>query len=703
MKTSLTLILRITAASLLLLAFSASSIAQDSAAEQPSDDSVRVKVGKEIFTTRLQPKTLALPAETEAFQFSIYGDRTGGDPSGLKFLRQAVKDTNLIDPDFVMTVGDLIQGYNKTDEWLPEMKEYRDIMKELKMEWFPVAGNHDIYWDFRDRDRPRRHHESNFEKHFGPLWYSFEHKDHGFVVLFSDEGDPKTDEKGFRESRMQNMSPEQLEFLEKALEKLKDCKRVFCFIHHPRWLGGGYQGSNWPEVHKRLVAAGNVGAVFGGHIHHMTFHGPVDGIEYYSLAATGGHLSIDSPELGYLHHFNLVTVRPSGFSVAAVPVGAVIDPKIFEKTFLDDVNVVRAARPKLHGDKLKVTVDGAVNQKYSVTFTNPGVYPLELILAPNVPQGWQAIPDHEHTVIGPGKTESASFFFVRRPDPPSDPGQANASVGAKSDRWGNQQVPKISLNVDYLHPKSRVRLPEFLAPVEMVLAEVPDDMFSVDTNSSLSLSGKTSPSTRRAREVFTTDSARILNSEIDLPQGPFTVEAWVYAENFSKSRAVVAKTQSSEFGLFLHEGYPQFDVHLDGSYVSPKADSKIKLKAWTHLAGVFDGSQCRLYIDGKSVQSLPGTGTRGVNKLPLFVGADPDGYGNPTREFAGQIDEVRLSQGVRYTEDFVPKRRHQADEKTKLLLNFDRQVGPFVLDASENRTSVILLGKAAVLAIPSDN
>ena len=699
MKSLLDLI-RIAAVTVLLLTLSSSLNAQEPAEKPATDQPVRIKVGKQIFTTRVKPKTLALPSETEAFQFSIYGDRTGGDPSGLKFLRQAVKDTNLIDPDFVMTVGDLIQGYNRTDEWMTEMKEFRGIMADLKMEWFPVAGNHDIYWDFRDHNRPPEHHESNYEKTFGPLWYSFEHKGHGFVVLYTDEGDPETNDKGFREARLQNMSPEQLEFLKKALEKLKHCKSVFCFLHHPRWLGGGYTGSNWPEVHKRLVSAGNVSAVFAGHIHHMTFHGPVDGIEYYSLATTGGHLSMDSPELGFLHHFNLVTVRPDGFSVSAIPVGAVIDPKQFDKAFLDDVNLVRAARPSLHGDKIKIKMDGAVNQKYSVQFENPGAYPVELIFVPDVPQGWQAIPDHQHTIIGPGKTDSANFFFVRASDTSDDSGETESSSAS---RWENQKVPRIKINAEYLHPKSRIRLPGFSVPLEMELADVPDDIFTKDTNSSLQLRGKQSRGTRRPREVFTTDSVRVLNSEIDLPQGSFTVEAWVYAEDTSKSRAVVAKTQSSEYALFLHDGLPQFDVHLDGSYVSPKADTKVELKTWTHLAGVFDGSNCRLYVDGKQASSLPASGQRGLNKLPLFIGADPDDYGNPTREFAGQIDEVRLSQGARYTEDFVPKRRHQSDAETKLLLNFDRQVGPFALDASPNRTSVILLGDAAVLAIPSGN
>ena len=129
-----------------------------------------INVRGEIFTTRTNPKSLPLPSEEGTFHFAIFGDRTGGNPAGLKFLRQAVRDTNLMAPDFVMTVGDLIQGYNRPKDWLREMKEYKDIMSGLTMNWFPVAGNHDIYWDFRDRNRPKIHHEANYEEHFGPLW-----------------------------------------------------------------------------------------------------------------------------------------------------------------------------------------------------------------------------------------------------------------------------------------------------------------------------------------------------------------------------------------------------------------------------------------------------------------------------------------------------------------------------------------------------
>ncbi len=639
-----------------------------------------LNVRGQIFTTRVQPKAIPLPKDDDSFHFAIYGDRTGGSPAGLAVLRQAVKDTNLMDPDLVMTVGDLIQGYNRPDEWMPQMKDFREIMSGLKMSWFPVAGNHDVYWDFRDRNRPKIHHEANYEKHFGPLWYSFKHKQCGFVALFSDEGDKETGEKGFREARLQNMSPEQLSFVDEALQKLKDCRQVFVFLHHPRWLGGGYEGSNWPEVHKRLVAAKNVRGVFAGHIHHMTYQGPIDGIEYFTLATTGGHLSMESPELGFLHHFNIVTVRDDSFKVATIPVGAVIDPKTFRLDFLRDVDTVRNMSPARAGERLVIGGNSSASSDYSLSVTNPGQFPIEVTLAPNFSGGnWQCVPDHQHVIVPPGKTEGMKFYFYRRSD---------TDLG-----WTDFSVPSFSMNVDYLHSSARIRLPESQFPVEVGLADT-GVVFEKDENKCLVLRGRQSQSQRRAVFQFPNDCARVNPTDVPLPQGPITVEAWVNPTELSKSRAIVAKTQSSEYALFLHDGRPQFDIHLDGKYISPSADVEIPINQWTHIAGVFDGSEARLYINGSVVQSLPAAGSRTTNTLPLFVGADPDRNGNPTREFGGKIDEVRVSKVARYSNTFEPKRRFSRDPDSILLLHLDHVFGPFLLNDSANEAMVVRTGKA---------
>ena len=163
-----------------------------------------------------------------------------------------------------MTVGDLIQGYNTTEPWLDQMREYRETMNGLLCPWFPVAGNHDIYW--RGPDRPAEEHEQRYEQHFGPLWYAFDHKGCRFIVLYSDEGNPETGERNFSKPDCQVMSPAQKAWLTQMVTEGASMRHQFVFLHHPRWRKGSY-GDDWDQVHDILVSGGNVRAVFAGHIH----------------------------------------------------------------------------------------------------------------------------------------------------------------------------------------------------------------------------------------------------------------------------------------------------------------------------------------------------------------------------------------------------------------------------------------------------
>ncbi len=604
---------------------------------------------RSITTTRTAAKVLPLAKEEDVFHFVIYGDRTGGPPEGLKVLEQAVVDTNLLDPDLVMTVGDLIQGYSETDQWLREMEEYKLVMKKLNMKWYPVAGNHDIYWRGKGKP-PAGHHEQNYEKHFGPLWYSFRHKNAGFIVLYSDEGDPATNRKDFNEPALQQMSDAQLEFLDKALSELKDADHLFLFLHHPRWIGGRY-GHNWQVVHEKLKAAGNVTAVFAGHIHRMKYD-PQDGIEYFALATTGGHLSADIPGAGYLHHMNLVTVRKNRVSVSALPVGAVIDPKAFTEEFLAEIARARAIRPILKTSSLVLQNDGSGSGEVAFTINNNAPRPIDAMIVLDTPGGfgpWAATLDHRHVRLAPG-TEQELKFRVRR------------TAGELSDT----SIPSVRLLLEYVGESTRVRLPDASSPISVRAAPAAADYFAPTANRAVAINGEQS-------------AVRVNAADVMLPQGPFTLEAWVRPQELDGFRAIIAKSQASEYAIFSDEGVPQFETHLGGRYVVAPAKHKLSENKWTHLAGVYDGATIKLFIDGKLAASETAEGKRRTNDLPLYIGADSDRNGQPTRTYSGQIDEVRLSRAAIYEDEFQPPRRLESNEATMLLLHFDKTAGPFVL------------------------
>ncbi len=607
-----------------------------------------------VMTTRPQSKVIPPPKSDDVFHFVVYGDRTGGVPAGLKVLEQAVKDTNLLDPDLVMTVGDLIQGYNDAPEWMRQMKEFQAIMNDLNMKWYPVAGNHDIYWRGAG-PTPAGHHEANYEKHFGPLWYSFQHKNAGFIVLYSDEGDPKTNRKSFSEGALQNMSEEQLAFLEKALTQHKALDHVFVFLHHPRWIGAGYTGSNWDRVHEKMAKAGNVSAVFAGHIHQMRYDGKRDGIEYYALATTGGALNADIPDAGFLHHLNLVTVRKDRVSVAALPIGAVMDPKQFTPEFLQEVGAARRIRLIQKSPEIILQANGAARGQavFEVENTSPRPIDVTVSIDPrSVSLGWRTTLEHQHFEIPAGDRRSIQFEVARNA---LDPDQAS--------------VPSLQMEIDYLAKNARVRLPNAITPIGMQLGEVPADFFD-----------NAVPHYLRVEEPQ--NAIQIPSKQIRLPDGPITLEAWVQPTSSLGYRGIVAKTEVSEFAIFSDEGVPEFSVYLDGEYHTAKGSTPMPLNEWTHLAGVYDDTAgaVHLFVNGKHAGTKPASGKRKTNKLPLYIGADPNASGQPSRNFTGGIDEVRLSNVVRYSQPFDPASVHKPDDKTVLLYHLDRTVGPFVLN-----------------------
>jgi len=611
-----------------------------------------------ILTDRPEPVLLPLPKEEDVFHFVVYGDRTGGPPEGIRVLAQAVKDTNLLGPDLVMTVGDLVQGYNERASWLAQMAEYKLTMGGLKMPWYPVAGNHDVIWN--GSPPPQGHHESDFERHFGPLWYWFPFKNAAFVVLFTDEGDRTTNRKGWGAPELNRISDEQLQWLKKTLRDAADKDHVFVFCHHPKWQPN-YPGSNWDAVHKLLKDAKNVTAVFAGHIHRQRYDGKRDGIEYFTLAAVGAGMPFDIPGTGYLHHFNVVTVRKDRIDVATVPVGRVLDPREMTPERLADIDRARALAP-LPPDPLTLGADGAADGQGSVRLENPTTRPLAVTLTLDADDAlWALAPDHAHFILPPRGGRTLEFRYRRS-------GDLDALA-----------APRVGIQVDYLGESMRVALPKTSTVLPVRLAGIPEDLRVARADRALRLGGR-----------------GCLTAPLEIPDGPFTVEGWLNASDLAGRRGFLAKTERSDFGILLYDGAPAFHVFVGDAYANAKSTDAVDAATWHHLAGVFDGAEARLYVDGRLVAKGAGSGARRRNPYPFCVGADPDRRGEPTSFFEGRIDEVRVSRVARYSGDaFTPARTFEPDADTLLLLHCDGLVGPFAVDHSPAEAHALRRGEVA--------
>lgn len=594
----------------------------------------------------------ALPEEDDAFAFVVFGDRTGGDAIGINVLKQAVKDTNLLDPDFVMTVGDLVQGYNTTPVWMVQAGEFIGVMDGLDMPWFPVAGNHDIYW--RGPGRPETEHEDNFERIFGPLWYAFDHKDCRFIVLFTDEGDPKTGRRNFSTPSAQRMSKPQRDWLRSTLDAAADKRHVFVFLHHPRWRGGGY-GDDWKSVHDLLVEAGNVTAVFAGHVHQLRHDGVIDGIQYLSLATVGGHLPRQLPQGGWLDHSLQVMVRDDAITMAALPVGGVLDPADYSPEHLARVEAMRSLRGTISGS-LEESPRG-LHGDGMVGWTNTMTIPLQIDVAlTSADARWTFTPDHAHVTIEPGATGTVHYTMTH----------ADGLDGG----WSQPTVTAIA---KFTAGSRRWSVPLRTQPLPTPLEVLP---------------GRWRPA---ALDVPGAGGLKVFDMH-NLSDGPFTLECWVKPRALHGRRGLVTKTENSEYGLFVDDAKPHASLHVEGAYVNARSAEPLSMHDWHHVAMVFDGAELRLYVDGALQSKEAASGRRTRNELPLVIGGDVDGAGDIMSSIDGLVDGVRVSNTARYAGDRItPPKRLQVDAATVLLMDMDARRGPFVpsRDRSTRHVGVI--------------
>lgn len=593
-----------------------------------------------FITTRASDILLPLPDEQDAFTFIVFGDRTGGPRDGVAVLADAVRDTNLLEPDFVMTIGDLVQGYNATPQWIAQANEYKGIMNELLCPWFPVVGNHDIY--YRGPDRPPRQHEADFEMHFGPLWYAFEHKNCWFIALDSDEGNPETGEFTFEKPDAQRMSPEQFDFLKTVLERANDADHVFLFLHHPRWLKGNY-GDDWDRVHDLLLKAGNVTAVFAGHIHRMRYD-PQDGIDYVALATVGGEQPGDVPEAGWLHQFHVITVRKNQVAMAAIPVGDVMDVREITGRLADQCRAQSRLLP-IFNAPLTMRSDGHVSQDITASYTNSTEHAIDVTFIPDSADSrWLVSPDHHHARVEPGQFVQRTFAVRRAPN--------------LADHY--YRPLELTTAVDVLLPGHRYSLP------------TRSDPFPVDLSA---LPAPARPAADLAMHFDGDDALLIPN--FTLPDGPMTIECWLNAEEFGERTGLICKTEQSDYGVFVNRGRVEFSIFLNSAYATVATDpGTLTPGRWHHVACVFDGSEMRIYVDGARRAAAPASGRRKVNRLPLIVGADVTGRGQPESFFKGRIDALRIASAALYDGDsFSPARRAADARAVELLTNFDAMLG----------------------------
>lgn len=227
--------------------------------------------------------------DPDKFQFAIVTDRTGGHRPGV--FEYGVSRLNLLQPEFVLSVGDLIEGYTEdTTELNQQWTEFNGFINDLQMPFFYVAGNHD-YTNPTMVDLWR--------KQFGVDYYHFIYKNVLFLCLNSEEGATALKNPDFTDA--------QVEFVKKTLEENPNVRWTLAFMHQPLWAREN--AKNWLRVEELLKDRKH--SVFTGHLHQYALH-ERNRSDYFVLATTGGGTPLRGKHRGEFDHVMWVTMTDSG-------------------------------------------------------------------------------------------------------------------------------------------------------------------------------------------------------------------------------------------------------------------------------------------------------------------------------------------------------------------------------------------------------
>ena len=251
------------------------------------------------------------------FQFAIVADRTGGLRQGV--FPKTVSKLNELRPEFVITVGDLIQGGtgNRNVEKLKvQWQEFNSFIKGFDMPFFYLPGNHDLGNEVADQI---------WDEMFGVRYYSFLYEDVLFLCL-NTQGGP-----GAKPALLQD---KQIEWALGELKKNDKVRWTLVFMHQPLWLmeegilirDKGKKilrktETGWPRIAKALK--GRRHTVFAGHVHHYGKY-KRNGTSFYTLGTTGGGSKLRGEAFGEFDHATWVTMTDKGPRMANLSIDGIM-------------------------------------------------------------------------------------------------------------------------------------------------------------------------------------------------------------------------------------------------------------------------------------------------------------------------------------------------------------------------------------------
>ena len=291
------------------------------------------------------------------FQFAILSDNAGGGRPGV--LEAGIRMLNLLQPEFIVILGDLIEGYTAPDggpatedtyrKWWAELDEH---LEQLEMPFFFLPGNHDINTPASTKVWRERYGGTR-------EYYQFRYADTLFLMV-NTEDPPKDTNELLRTDPAQakvledaykaikaaaadgapgeqlldlatpieeyfgttSISDEQVDYFRHVLADNTDARWTFVMMHAPAWwspTSAERDPGNFTKLEELL--AGRDYTVFAAHTHTYDYR-QRHGQDYITTAMTG---ALNVPRLGAIDHVVWVTMTKNGPKIANLLLSGIVD------------------------------------------------------------------------------------------------------------------------------------------------------------------------------------------------------------------------------------------------------------------------------------------------------------------------------------------------------------------------------------------
>ena len=237
--------------------------------------------------------------EEDDFTFAIISDLNGGEREGV--YSAAVSQLNRLDPTFVLSVGDLIDGGTEDSVQLAkEWDSFDGRTRKLTMPFFYLGGNHDLTNPIM---------RQFWKQRFGPRYYHFVYEDVLFLMMDSEdyeekrmieiyearayaikimdgliEGDlSQAEYMRMPERRTGCISQQQTDYFRQVLQDHPHVRWTFVLMHKPVWMRE--DGNGLGPLEESL--SNRPYTVINGHFHSYS-HRIRNERDYIILGTTGG-------------------------------------------------------------------------------------------------------------------------------------------------------------------------------------------------------------------------------------------------------------------------------------------------------------------------------------------------------------------------------------------------------------------------------